>query len=162
MNDRSAGKLLAWIDERSPWQFVAILYGARWAALAPIMALSHFVSTQSQTSAASIPKQWSEGSPCGLFLGLVVIPPPLETLVECALPYWVISRVRDCQTNRPNRCWGFVAVSARVLAVLHPMLAAATCRPSSPGLPLHTVLVQRIQMPHLGGTTCQPRHPKGL
>jgi len=124
MDKTSASRLLDWIDGRPPWQFVAILYGARWVALAPIMALSHFVFAESQKSAASTPEEWSQGSAVGLFLGLVLIPPLLETLVECSLPYWIISSVRDYRTNRPKRCWGFVAVSACVMAVLHPMLAA--------------------------------------
>jgi hypothetical protein len=54
----------------------------------------------------------------------VIIPPLLETLVECSLPYWVISRIRDYRAKRPRRCWGFVAVSACVMAAFHPMLAA--------------------------------------
>ena len=116
--------VLDWIDGRNPWQFVAILYAARWVALAPVMAFNHFVFSAAQKSAASMPEEWSQGSPIGLFLGLVVILPLLETLVECAVPYWVISRVRDYRTRRPKRCWGFVAVSACVMAVLHPMLAA--------------------------------------
>ena len=124
MEKRSADDILDWIDDRSAWQFVTILYAARWVALVPIMALSHFVFTQSQKSAASIPEEWTKGSPLGLFLGLVVIPPLLETLVECSLRYWVISRIRDYRTNRPKRCWGFIAVSACVMTVLHPILAA--------------------------------------
>ncbi len=124
MARRSASAVLDWIDQRPPWQFVAILYGARWVALVPVLAFGHCVFTQSQRSAASIPDRWSQGSPIGLFLGLVVMPPLLETLIECAVPYWVVSRVRDCRKERPRRCWGFVAVSACVMAVLHPMLAA--------------------------------------
>ena len=124
MHKKTAGQLLYWIDGRSPWQFVGILYGARWVALAPIMAFSHFVFTQSQQSTASMPQEWSHGSPVGLFLGLVVIPPLLETLVECSLPYWIIARVRNYRLNRPKHSWGFVAVSACVMAALHPMVAA--------------------------------------
>jgi hypothetical protein len=124
MHKKSVGKLLDWIDATPPWQFVAILYGARWIALAPTMVIAHFVFTRSQNSAASMPEEWTHGSPVGLFLGLVVIPPLLETLVECSLPYWIISRVRNYRVNRPKRCWGFVVVSACVMAVLHPMPAA--------------------------------------
>jgi hypothetical protein len=86
MEKPSVGNILDWIDDRVPWQFVTILYAARWITLVPIIALSHFVFDQSQKSAASIPEEWSKGSPLGLFVGLVVIPPLLETLVECSLP----------------------------------------------------------------------------
>ena len=124
MGKTAVTALLDWIDGRHPWQFVAILYAARWGVLAPVIALSHFVFTQSQEAAASMPEEWSRGSPVGLFIGLVVIPPLPETIVECSLPYWIISRIRDYRTTRPKRSWGFVAVSACVMAVLHPLLAA--------------------------------------
>jgi hypothetical protein len=116
--------VLDWIDGRNPWQFVAILYAARWGALAPVMAFNHFVFSATQKSAAPVPEEWSQGSPVGLFMALVAIPPLVETIVECSLPYWIISHIRDYRTNRPKRCWGFVAVSACVMAVLHPMVAA--------------------------------------
>jgi hypothetical protein len=124
MGRTSVNNVLNWIDARPPWQFVTILYGARWVALVPVMVLEYFVFTQSQKAAASMPDEWSQGSPLGLFLGLVVIPPLLETLAVCTLPYWIISRVRDYRTSRPKRCWGFVGVSACAMAVLHPMPAA--------------------------------------
>jgi len=124
MSKTSVAAALDWLDARSPWQFVAVLYVARWAVLAPVMVLSQVVFTQAQQSAATIPENWSEGTPVGLFVGLVLGPPLLETVLECTLPYWIISRVRDYRTNKPKRCWGFVAVSACVMAALHPMLAA--------------------------------------
>jgi len=115
---------LDWIDERTAWQFVAILYVGRWVTLAPVVLFSHFVFTQSQQAEASMPEEWSQGSPAALFICLVVISPIMETLVECSLPYWIISRIRNYRTKRPKRCWGFVAVSACVMAMFHPILAA--------------------------------------
>jgi len=123
-NAEPPGRLLDWLDQRKAWQFVTILYLARWVALAPILTLSHFGFTPGQNSSASMPDQWRKGTPLGLFLGLVVIPPILETLLECSLPYWIIATVRDYRNSRPNRCWGFVATSACLMAVLHPMLGA--------------------------------------
>jgi len=116
--------LLDWLDRRKAWQFVAILYAARWVALAPVMIGSRYVFTQDQNAAASVPPQWREGTTLGLFLSLVLISPILETLLECSLPYWIIANVRDYRSNRPNHCWGFVAISACLMAALHPMLAA--------------------------------------
>ncbi len=124
MGKTAVTAVLDWVDGRNPWQFVAILYAARWGALAPVMAFEHFVFSAAQKSAASMPEEWSQASPFGMFLALVIISPLFETLVECAGPYWIISRVRDYRLNRPKRCWGFVAVSACVMGVLHPILAA--------------------------------------
>ena len=115
---------LAFLDRRSAGQFVAILYAARWIALAPVMVLSHFLLTEGQKHASAMPDQWRDGSPLGLFLGLVVVPPILETLLECSLPYWVFSKVRDYLHNRPKRCWGFIVTSAFIMVLLHPMLGA--------------------------------------
>jgi len=95
MTARFAERTLDWLDQRKAWQFVAILYAARWVALAPVMVLSHLVLTEGQKQASAMPEQWREGSPLGLFLGLVVVPPVLETLLECSLPHWVFSKVRD-------------------------------------------------------------------
>ena len=92
--------------------------------MAPVLAFSHFVFSSTQKAAASMPEELSQASPIGLFLALVLITPLFETLVECTVPYWIISRIRDYRTRRPKRCWGFVAVSACVMTVFHPMLAA--------------------------------------
>jgi len=78
--------LLDRLDQRTAWQFVAILYVGRWIALAPVLIVSHFVLTQEQNAASAMPDEWREGSPLGLFVGLVLIPAILETLLECSLP----------------------------------------------------------------------------
>ena len=117
-------KVLDWLDQRPALQFVTILYVARWLALVPVMVLSSFVFTEAQRTAASIPEAWTKGTPVGLLLGLVVVPPLLETLLECSVPYWIVSWVRGYRRKRPKRCWGFVAISACAMALLHPMPAA--------------------------------------
>lgn len=121
---RSGNSLLAWLDQRDAWQFVGVLYVARWVALAFVVALSHFVFSDHQNAAASIPEGLHKVNAAALFFMLVVISPLIETLVECTLPYFLISRVRDSRETRPNHSWGFVGVSACVMALLHPMLAA--------------------------------------
>ena len=115
---------LDWLERRSAWQFVAILYVGRWIALAPILLASHFLLTPAHQASAAMPEEWRAGSPLGLFVGLVLVPPILETVVECTLPYWVFAKVRNYRRHRPRRCWGFVAVSACLMAVLHPMVGA--------------------------------------
>jgi hypothetical protein len=115
---------LAFLDRRSAVQFVAILYAARWVALAPVMVVSHFLLTEGQKQASGMPEEWSQGNPLGLFIGLVLVPPVLETLLECSLPYWVFSKVRGYRHHRPRRCWGFIVTSASIMVLLHPMLEA--------------------------------------
>jgi hypothetical protein len=88
------------------------------------MVVSHFLLTEGQKQASAMPEQWSQGSPLGLFIGLVLVPPVLETLLECSLPYWVFSKVRDYRHHRPRWCWGFIATSAFLMVLLHPMLGA--------------------------------------
>jgi hypothetical protein len=82
MNEHPSNRPLDWLDRRTAWQFVLFLYVARWVVLAPVSMLTDLAFTDAQKSAATIPEQWSEGTPIGLFLGLVVIPPLLETLLE--------------------------------------------------------------------------------
>lgn len=124
MDEQSKGNLLDWLDRRKAWQFLAILYMARWVALAPILALTPFLFTRGRVSAATVPEQWSEFTPLGLLLGVVIVPPLLETLLECSLPYWIVSWARDYRRRRPKRCWGFVAISACLMGVLHPIPGA--------------------------------------
>ena len=119
---RRVTRLLDWLDTRNAWQFLGLLYLARWVALIPVIVLEQVVFTGAQTQAASMPEQWRHGSPLGMFLGLVIFPPLLETLVECSLPYWLIGKL--WVSRRSGRAWGFILVSAFVMAVLHAMLAA--------------------------------------
>lgn len=115
-------RLLHWLDARKAWQFLCLLYLTRWVALIPVIVLGRFVFTGAQRQAALAPEQWSQGSALGLFLGLVIVPPLLETLLECSLPYWLMKKLGI--GHSPGRAWKFVFVSACLMMVLHPMLAA--------------------------------------
>ncbi|MGA2035049.1 MAG: hypothetical protein ABSG68_22600 [Thermoguttaceae bacterium] len=101
---------------------MAILYVVRWIVLVPLGWLVDLMFAPAQISDASI--SIGEMNPLAFFLVAVVIDPPLETVVECALPYSVISWIRNYRQKRPKRCWGYVAISACVMAVLHPVIAA--------------------------------------
>jgi hypothetical protein len=124
MVKKLANDVLDWLDQRNAWQFVGILYLARWVVLVPVGVLIYFVFSPAQQAAAAMPKEWRAGAPLGLFLGLVVIPPVFETLVECTLPYWIVSQIRNYRRSRPKRCWGFIALSAGMMGMLHPIPAA--------------------------------------
>ena len=41
----------------------------------------------------------------------------LETLLECAAPYWLMRKARAIPVGK--RPWGFVAISALVMAMMH-------------------------------------------
>jgi len=47
-----------------------------------------------------------------------------EIGVECMLPYFVLSRVRPHRGKMPARQWDFVLVSASLMVLFHPTLAA--------------------------------------
>lgn len=117
-------KLLDWLDRRDSCHFIIMLYVFRWIVLIPILVLDAFLLNEAQSGAASMPNEWSELTPIGLFLGLVIVPPLLETIIECTIPFWIFARVRNYQQMRPVRCWGFITVSACIMAMLHPMIAA--------------------------------------
>ncbi len=122
MNSRIS-RALDWLDSRKSWQFVVILYTARWVVLAPIMLFEHFCFLGDQQSAAQM-SELSKVNLAVLLVFMVIMSPLLETLLECTLPYFIVSRVRNYRQSRPKRPWGFVVVSACVMALLHPMLAA--------------------------------------
>ncbi len=124
MVERRLNRLLDWLDSKSGWPFVAILYIARWLVLLPVSAVTHFALSDADLAAASIPDEWKDGTAIGLFVGLVVVPPLLETLLVCSLPYWIVSWVRGYRQRRPHRCWVFVAISACGMVALHPIPAA--------------------------------------
>jgi len=124
MSKDSNNRLLDWCDRRNALQFLGILYAVRWICLAPLLALSHFVFTNEQVASASVTEAPQEMNLWILLLQFVIVAPLLETLVECSLPYLIISRIRKYQQNRPKRSWGFIAISACTMALLHPVLAA--------------------------------------
>ncbi|HUT92985.1 MAG TPA: hypothetical protein VMY37_26070 [Thermoguttaceae bacterium] len=124
MHKESRDNLLDRLDGRNAWQFVGVLYLARWVVLVPVLVLSRFLFADSEIAAASVSEQVTKMNAGVLLLLLVVISPLFETLIECALPYLVVSQVRGYRRNRPKRSWGFVAISACGMALLHPMLAA--------------------------------------
>ena len=116
-------RALDWVDSRKSWQFVVILYAARWVVLAPIMLLGRFCFSGEQQSAAAM-AQLSKVNSAVLLVLMVILSPLLETLVECTLPYFLVCRLRRSKGERPPRLWSFVLVSALVMTLLHPMLAA--------------------------------------
>jgi len=124
MREFSISKTLDWVDQRKPLQFLAILYVARWIVVAPLFPLNRILFSSETLEKGSVEaSQFSQGPVLLLFI-FVILAPLIETLIECLLPYFIVSRVRNYRDSRPERCWGFIAISACAMGVYHPMLSA--------------------------------------
>ncbi len=103
-------RILDRLDGLSPWAFTGSLYLVRWVIVLPIgYALG--------LSGAAGSRAAFDGSPIVLLFGFILLAPLLETLVECAVPYWLMRKMRA--TGVGKRAWGFVAASALIMALLH-------------------------------------------
>lgn len=119
--DPLASRLLNWLDNRDDWTFVGILYLLRW----PIVIFLGYLQGMLAEALRLDVQTGMPDVPLGLFLlfvMLILVAPCLETLLECALPYWIMSRKR----RMPRRPWLFVTISACIMLVLHPLIAAPT------------------------------------
>jgi hypothetical protein len=87
------------------------------------MIASKFLFTDAQISEASLP-ELSGVNPIILFAIIVIIDPLLETLLECSLPFFILSLIHRKNGKLPARPWLFIIISAMLMALLHPMLAA--------------------------------------
>ncbi len=116
-------KWLDWVDSKSGLQFVGIIYIVRWCFIVPYMIASKFLFTDVQISKASL-SELREVNPIILFLAIVIISPLLETLLECSLPFFIISVIHRKKGKLPSRPWLFIIISALLMVLSHPMLAA--------------------------------------
>lgn len=111
MNARLAmNNTLDRVDRLSPWAFTGSLYLARWVIIFPISCVLRLFGGTSGNI-------MDNTSAFALFFGWIFLSPLLETVIECALPYWLMRKARGMPAGR--RPWGFVAVSAVIMALLH-------------------------------------------
>lgn len=101
-----------WLHSRPDWQFTVTLYLLRWAIIIPLAVLLRPFTT----SEAAFP---AEGDPFRYLLPFLVVAPTLETLMECALPYWLMYGLFG---RTPQSPWPFVIVAALAMVVLHPLV----------------------------------------
>jgi hypothetical protein len=94
------------LDGMSPWAFTGILYLARWIVVLPLAALLRLVGVRGGLVS---------GAAAELVI-MVLLDPLLETILECTIPYWLI---RKCGRRSGPRPWGFVALSAAIMVLLH-------------------------------------------
>jgi len=116
-------KWLDWLDSKAPWQFVGILYLVRWCFIIPYMIAAKFLFTNAQISKATLPNL-SGVNPVLLFANFVIIAPLLETLLECSLPFFILSLIYRKKGKLSARPWLFIFISAMLMTLLHPILAA--------------------------------------
>ena len=111
------------LDTLPAWQFLLVLYVARWGILLPFLMLSPLLFNSSQLENATLESDPTANAAM-IFVAIVVLAPFLETLVECAIPYAIFAKIRNYRCNPPQRPWGFIVVSASIMALAHPMAAA--------------------------------------
>ena len=100
--------LLDRLDRLSPWAFTGTLYVVRWLVIVPLA----FVLAQGS------PNKLTFDAPLiTLLFGFIVAAPLLETLVECAAPYWIMRKAGAIPVGK--RPWVFVAVAAVMMTLLH-------------------------------------------
>lgn len=100
---------LDWLDRQHGPVFWAVLYLARWPVIVPLGQLQGLLASFFLSNAEM-------AVPLRPHIGMMVFPPILETLIECTLPYWVLSRMRRIGAGRP---WGFILISGGIMALLH-------------------------------------------
>lgn len=113
--------MLDWLDQKAGMQFLIILFVIRWVVIIPIVVIQMFAYSNANNMTASI-SNVPNINPFGLFVLIVVVTPFIETLVECSLPYFVMSRLSRTKIM-PPRPWGFIIVSAILMCLFHRMLA---------------------------------------
>lgn len=101
-----------WLHSLPDWQFTGVLYLLRWAVIIPLAVLSYPFTTAEAAFQA-------EGDPFRYLLPFLVVAPVLETLLECALPYWLMYGLFR---RTPQSPWPFVVVAALAMVVLHPLV----------------------------------------
>lgn len=116
---RTRQPLLERVDQLPPWQFTATLWVTRWPIVLPAAWLSSvlFPSSSSDVQLNGVTA-----------FGALVIAPVLETAIECALPYWAMNKLGAIKSSQ--RPWGFIAVSAALMALLHLAAWPAAILPS--------------------------------
>lgn len=109
MQPQSAStRILDRLDALSPSVFTGVLYAVRWLVVLPWIIISWLSGSGGEAESPALR--------FNLVIG-VVLDPLLETLIECAIPYWLMRKVFPNSLNQ--RPWKFVALSAIVMTVMH-------------------------------------------
>lgn len=104
---RNAQRVLDRLDGLSPWVFTGTLYLARWLVVLPLGGLIRLAGLRGG--------RFSIGGAAASVV-MVVFDPLLETIIECAIPYWLMRKFGMRSSRRP---WRFVWLSAAIMVLLH-------------------------------------------
>jgi hypothetical protein len=115
--ERRIIRLLNWLDSRDSHLFLLILYIARWVILVPYMIAGAYLFPGADRD---LLRPLSHINPIVLFVLLLVIDPLYEMLIECSLPFWVVSLLHRKKGKLSTRPWVFIVISAGLMTVLHP------------------------------------------
>lgn len=137
----AAGSWLDRLDRLGPVRFTLTLYLVRWLVLLPLLGVLHWTGPAPES--AELVATLAGIDPWRLLPSLLLVGPAFETLVECVAPWLVLQallpelvgspvrrRARGARPAASPRPWPFVAVSAVVMVLLHP-LELATMLPTA-------------------------------
>ena len=117
-------KCLDGLDSRASWQFFCILYVVRWILLLPYYVIAEGFIFKDDAVWADMSAKFSRINPALLFAVIVVVSPLLETLFECSMPFSILSFLHRKKGKLARRPWLFIVISALLMLLLHPVLAA--------------------------------------
>ncbi len=131
------------LDSLGAVRFTVTLYLVRWAVLLPVILVVMLVDSDPGPANEVLFEALNATEPGYLFFQLVLLGPAIETLVECTLPYIIMRSLMDPERSPPRRVrtrvgvprrrrrtgatsswdrpWHFVACSATVMVLLHPL-----------------------------------------
>jgi hypothetical protein len=102
-------KGLDWLDRQPGLVFWVVLYLVRWPVIIPVSWFQGWL-------ASLFLRAHELDGPLQPHLSMLIVPPLLETFIECTLPYWILSRLGKIPVGRP---WGFIVLSGGLMALLH-------------------------------------------
>jgi hypothetical protein len=103
---------LDWLDRQRDGIFWSVLYLVRWPVIIPVS----FVQGLLVAGVLGGRDAWKPEVGGAALLVPIILPPILETLIECTLPYWILKRLGRIASARP---WTFILISASMMALLH-------------------------------------------
>jgi len=100
------------LEQQRDGVFWLVLYLVRWPVIIPV----GYVQGLLASGVVGASDAWRPGVGGGALLVPIVVPPIVETLIECTLPYWILKRLGKIGPARP---WTFILISASIMALLH-------------------------------------------
>jgi hypothetical protein len=116
----TGSSILDRLDRLPPWRFTVTLYVVRWLVIIPVAFVMDRLFSGGKISGANLGVMF--------WFGILIVAPVTETLIECALPYWIMRKLTFVRRDR--RPWGFVITAAVMMTLLHAGAWPAAIVPS--------------------------------